>query len=274
MNPSVSAYIFKRWRSPGSAQGQGGKGAGFRGLALLLLLSATLAYAERPPLDIVVFGASGQAGSSIVNESIRRGHKVTAVTRDASRVVGGRINFSVVEGNLLEPESVADIVAGRDIVILSVRGSAPGSKDPAQTVHRLGVENVVDALRQAEPPVARLLIVGGAGSLEVRPGVTYADSIPWLFKLFLPPSLRREIEGHRLTLDYLDSVQDIDWTYVSPAKKFYQGQRTGEYQLGVGEILYDQRGRSAISMQDYAVALLDLAEQGGHVRQHLAVASP
>ena len=113
--------------------------------------------------------------------------------------------------------------------------------------------------------------MGGAGSLQVRPGVTYAESVPRLFYLFVPRALRQEIAGHRLALEFLANVDDVHWTYVSPPRKLNPGPRSGHYRLGGATMIYDSDGKSRISMKDFAVAMLDLAEQGGHYRAHLSV---
>lgn len=240
----------------------------------LCFAAAALADGLEQPLDILVYGASGDVGSRLVNEALRRNHPVTAVTRDASRVRGNRRNLTVVEGDLLDPGSVRQLIAGRDVVLLAVRGAAGGSRDPAQTVHALGVRRLVEAARTLPAPRPKLLIVGGAGSLEVRPGVTYADSVPRIFYFFVSRDLKQEIAGHRIALDYLATVDDVDWTYVSPPKKLEPSRRTGTYRLGDDSMPYDANGRSRISMPDLAVAMIDLAEQGGHSREHLSVVEP
>lgn len=196
---------------------------------------------------------------------------MTAVSRDVSRIVGGRRNLEVVEGNLLDAASVRELTAGRDVVLVSVRGTAGGSKDPADTVHLLGIRRIVEALRATGNTRTRVLIVGGAGSLEVRPGVTYAESIPRIFYWFVPGELKREIAGHRMALEFLATVDDVHWTYVSPPKRFKPGRRSGRYRLGGIELPVDGDGRSRISMEDFAVAMLDLAEAGGHRHEHLSV---
>jgi putative NADH-flavin reductase len=240
---------------------------------LLFLLAATVLRADGldNPLEILVFGASGDVGSRLVNEALRRNEHVSAVTRDRSRIAGGRHNLQVVEGDLLDPASVAQLLPGKDVVLLAVRGAAEGSSDPARTIHLLGIRQLVEALRGMPGKRPRLLIVGGAGSLEVKPGVTYADSVPRIFYFFVSRELKQEVAGHRLALEYLATVDDVDWTYVSPPKKLEQGLRTGEYQLGGEQMIFDAKGKSRITIPDFAVAILDLAESGGHEHEHLSV---
>jgi putative NADH-flavin reductase len=244
-----------------------------RATALLLLWLAATAGADglTDPLEILIFGASGDVGTALLNEALRRNHPVSAVTRDLSRITGGRRNLTVVQGDLLDAASVRELLPGKDVVFLSVRGAAGGSRDPAQTIHVLGIRELIGAIRALPSDRPRLLIVGGAGSLEVRPGVTYAESVPRFFYLFVSRDLKQEIAGHRIALDFLDGVGDVDWTYVSPPKKLVYARRTGQYRLGDARLPYDEEGRSRISRNDFAVAMLDLAEQGGHVREHLSV---
>ena len=114
-----------------------------------------------------------------------------------------------------------------------------------------------------------MIHVGGSGSLEVEPGVLYADKIP---KLFLPKSLELEIEGQVLALEYLRTVTDIDWSYATPEKNFTNAKRTGVFRVGGDALLEDQRGKSRISRADFAVALIDEAEKAEHSRQRFSVA--
>ena len=240
---------------------------------LVLLFAAAVLHADglEHPLEILVYGASGDVGSRLVNEALRRNHHVSAVTRDTSRVSGGRRNLTVVQGDLLDASSVATLLRGKDVVLLAVRGAVGDSADAEQTIHVLGIRQLVEALRAMPADRPHLLIVGGAGSLEVKPGVTYADSVPRLFYFFVSRKLKQEIAGHKLALQFLATVEDVDWTYVSPPKKLVQGMRTGGYRLGGEQMIFDADGKSRITMPDFAVAMLDLAEAGGHEREHLSV---
>jgi putative NADH-flavin reductase len=223
-------------------------------------------------LKLIVYGASGRVGSRVIDEALNRGHRVIAVSRDPARVTRKHENLSAVQGNVLDPESVAALVNGQDVVVVSVRGSIDKSKDPEKTVHRVAAEVVVGVLRDMGESAPRLIFVGGAGSLEVKPGVLYADSIPWLMRMTMPHSLRQEIDGHVLTLEYLRSVNDVRWTYISPARKFGPGERTGVYRIGGDQMLEDEKGRSKISMEDFSVALIDEAENSQFVGKRFSVA--
>ena len=223
-------------------------------------------------LKIIVYGATGRVGSRIVNEALTRGHQVTAVSRNIARVKQQHEKLSAVQGDILDPESVADLVTGHDVIVVSVRGSSDKSKDPQKTTHRVAAELLVGVLRDMGDRAPRLIYVGGAGSLEVAPGVVYADRIPILMRMMMPRSLRREIKGQQLTLAYLRTVEDIRWTFLSPAKKLKPGKRTGIYRIGGDQMLTDENGKSTISMEDFAVALIDEAENSRHIGTRFSVA--
>ncbi len=217
---------------------------------------------------ILVYGATGRVGSRVVNEALDRGHTVTGVSRDPSQIKQQHASLSAAKGDILDRESVAELLTGQDVVVVSVRGSVDKSKDPEKTVHRMAAEILVGVLRGKGDSAPRLIFVGGAGSLQIEPGVLYAEGLPKL----MPGFIRQEIQGHLLTLEYLRTVDDVRWTYISPAKKFKPGKRTGIYRIGGDEMLLDKKGKSKISMEDFAVALIDEVENSAHVRERFSVA--
>lgn len=220
-------------------------------------------------LKILVYGATGKIGRHVVDEALNRGHLVTAVSRDPSRITQIHDNLSAVQGDILDPESIASLVVDQDVVIVSVRGIVGKSRDPNNAIQRIAVEKVVNVLRDIGDDAPRLIHVGGSGSLEVEPGVLYADKI---LKVFLPKNLKMEIAGQVLALEYLRTVTDVGWSYATPAKNFTNGKRTGTFRIGGNQLLEDSRGKSRISRADFAVALIDEAENAEHVRQRFSVA--
>lgn len=220
-------------------------------------------------LKILVYGATGKIGRHVVDEALNRGHLVTAVSRDPSRITQIHDNLSAVQGDILDPESIASLVVDQDVVIVSVRGIVGKSRDPNNAIQRIAVEKVVNVLRDIGDDAPRLIHVGGSGSLEVEPGVLYADKI---LKVFLPKNLKMEIAGQVLALEYLRTVSDVGWSYATPAKNFTNGKRTGTFRIGGNQLLEDSRGKSRISRADFAVALIDEAENAEHVRQRFSVA--
>jgi len=153
-------------------------------------------------------------------------------------------------------------------VIISVRGVVGRSKDPNDAVPLIAVKNVVDALRDLGENAARLIHVGGSGSLIVKPGIVYADTLPMIF---VPRKLQTEIEGQVIALEYLREVSDVDWTYATPAKNFTNGKRTGVFRIGGDQLIESKSGRSRISRADFAVALIDEVENAQFIRQRFSV---
>lgn len=241
-------------------------------LFLVLLGSALTVHGQdetTTQLRILVYGATGKVGSLVVEEALQRGHLVTAVSRDPSRIEMQHENLSAVAGDLLDLQSVELLVEDKDIIIVSVRGMIGKDKKPENTLQYIATGNVVGQLRVIGDGAARLIHVGGSGSLEVEPGVLYADKIP---RVFLPKSLELEIQGQILTLEFLRTINDVDWSYATPAKNFTNGERTGEFRIGGDELMEDERGKSRISRADFAVALIDEAENGEHVQKRFSVA--
>ena len=239
---------------------------------LLLMFAFTAAFSAEEGTDqlqILVYGATGKIGTHVVEEALQRGHLVTAVSRDPSRIEKQHDNLSVVEGDLLDLQSIELLVEDKDIIIVSVRGMIGKDKKPENTLQYIATRNIVGQLRGVGGGAARLIHVGGSGSLEVEPGVLYADKIP---RVFLPKSLEHEIQGQILALEFLRTVNDIDWSYATPAKNFTNGERTGEFRIGGDVLMEDDRGKSRISRADFAVALIDEAEKADHVQQRFSVA--
>ena len=234
---------------------------------LVLLLSAVGASAAEP-LDIVVYGATGEVGSHVVNEALDRGHRVIAVSRNPASVEMRHANLSVAGGDLLDRASVAKTVAGTDVVILSVRGVIGDSGSPESALQFIAAETLVDVLfRMDDAP--RLLHVGGSGSLEVEPGVLFAQKLP---KILLPKNLEIEILGQILALEFYRKVDDVTWTYLTPPINLTNGPRTGVFRIGEDRALEDSRGRTRVSRADFAVALIDEAERAQHPRQRISIA--
>ena len=239
-----------------------------------LLLAAALASgspssAAAESLNILVFGATGGVGTHIVDEALARGHRVTAVSRDPSSIATQHDNLDVAQGDLLDPSSIDRLLPGQDVVVSSVRGVVGDKADPANALQLLSARNIVAALQRLGPGAPQFIHVGGAGSLEVEPGVLYAQKLP---KIMLPKALESEIIGQIWTLDFLRGIDDVRWTYATPPKNLTNGERTGSYRIGGDVMLEDARGRSRVSRADFAVAVIDEAERGAHVNARFSVA--
>jgi uncharacterized protein len=202
---------------------------------------------------LAVIGASGRIGSRIVAEATGRGHEVTAVVRDPSRLDERRDR--VVTADVFDPAAVAAAVAGADVVV-NAAGHAAQLDDV--DFYARAARSVVAALRTLEP-APRLIAVGGFGSLRDRTGRQYAD------RPGMPALAASEIVGQRDALTFYRGVHDLRWTYVSPPPGGVPpGERTGTYQLAVDTIGDREEKSTAISMEDYAVAILDEAERVEH----------
>ncbi|MDJ0710752.1 MAG: NAD(P)H-binding protein [Woeseiaceae bacterium] len=236
--------------------------------ACALVSASSLALAD-DGLDIVVYGATGKVGTHVVQEALERGHNVTAVSRRPAQITAQHVNLSAVKGDLLDETSVADIVTGADVVIVSVRGVIGNSDKPESALQYMAAEMLVDVLHKLGPDAPRLLHVGGSGTLEVEPGVTFAAKLP---TILLPRGLEIEILGQMLALEFLGKVDDVNWTYVTPPKNFTNGPRTAEFRIGGAVALKDGRGRTRLSRADFAVALIDEAERAAYPRQRISVA--
>ena len=206
-------------------------------------------------MKIVLIGATGFIGSGILLESLQRGHAVTAIVRNTGDLPG-RPGLTSVQGDAANPDRLAQLLAGHDIVISAFN---PG-KDATGT----GAKSIIDAAKRAGVP--RLLVVGGAGTLEVAPGQRLVDQ----------PNFPQEWKkGALRTADVLDQLRaepELDWVFVSPAAVIAPGKRTGKYRIGGDQLLMDSNGESRISIADYAVAMLDEAEKPQHTRARIAVA--
>ena len=204
----------------------------------------------KTPLKIALIGVSGNVGKRIAEEALNRGHQVTGIARNIDDVAA-RNNLSLKLGDISDPEALAGMLKGNDLVVSSVKTT---DFDPGQLITAVRLSGI-----------KRWLVVGGAGSLEVSPGVTALDS----GKLpdFVVPAAR----GAQNLLNILRPVQDLDWTVLSPAFEFTAGKRTGKFRLGKDEIIIDQNGKSAISFEDYAVALLDEIEEPRHLKERFSI---
>jgi len=215
-------------------------------------------------MKLVLFGANGSAGSCIAQEALSRGHQVSAVVRDSSRFTMRHERLTVVVGNVCDPMSVAEIVKGHDAVISAAGPGAAIANDPTQAPMVVQAAHaLIEGLKQAG--VCRLIVVGGAGSLEVAPGVQLVDT-PNFPEQYRPASL-----AHRESLKVFQQ-SDLDWTFFSPAAEFESDERRGVFQIGGNQLLMDAAGRSRISVQDFAIALLDEVENPQFTHRQMTAA--
>jgi len=210
-------------------------------------------------MKIVLFGATGNIGEVILDEALSRGHAVTAVVRDPSRLTASHASLTVVQGDVAHPASFAAALPGQDAAIASLNDHANPANVPKQA------KALIDALSAAR--VHRFAWVGGAGGLETAPGVRVIDDPH--FPAEWKPAANAQIDAFNV---FRDSQADIDWTYVSPAAVIAPGERTGSFRTGSEQLLVDNEGNSKISIADFAIGLLDRIEKGDAARKRVTFA--
>lgn len=209
-------------------------------------------------MKIAIIGATGTVGQRILQEALVRGHQVTAVVRDPSRITRQDENLRVIAGDILDSASIAQAVAGCDAVI-SAYGPPPGAENTVETAAQMLVGGVKAG------GVSRLVVVGGAGSLEVAPGVQLVDTPEF------PEAWKAVALAHRATINVY-RASDLAWTYFSPAAMFQPGERTGKFRIGTTQLVVDEKGESRISTEDYAIAMVDEVENPQFIRRQFTVA--
>lgn len=214
---------------------------------------------------IALFGATGHIGSRILREALSRGHEVVAVVRDPGKLerTDQGTRLTVRTGDVLSPESVAEAAGAADVVVSAVGGGdGPGHLATIEPA----AESLVAGLRTLGDRAPRLIAVGGAGSLRTPGGgqVWGADG--------LPEGVLQIMHAHGDALEFYRGVEDIRWTNISPAATIEPGIRTGTYRTALDDLVVDDEGNSRISMEDYAVAVLDEVENPRHVRERFTVA--
>jgi len=200
-------------------------------------------------MKVALIGATGNAGSRILAELSRRGHEVTAIVRNPEKVPV-QPNVIATKGEVSDQGRLSELLAGHDVAVSAVHFT---QSDP----HKL-----IEAARGSG--VKRYLVVGGAGSLEVAPGVRLVDTPDF------PSAYKAEAMAGAIFLDLLRQERDLDWTFISPSAMFVPGGRTGRFRLGKDQLLSNEQG-SSISFEDYAIALVDEVEKPAHSRQRFTV---
>jgi len=200
-------------------------------------------------MKIALIGATGNAGSRILAELSRRGHAVTAIARNIEKIpaLPGAVPVKADAGDV---KALATALKGHDAVISSVHFTA---SDPLK---------LIAAVKESGVP--RYLVVGGAGSLLVAPGVRLIDTPEF------PALYKAEAAGGGAFLELLRKETALDWTFLSPSAMFVPGERTGKFRLGGDELLSNANG-SSISFEDYAIALADEIEKPAHSRRRFTV---
>jgi uncharacterized protein len=201
-------------------------------------------------MKIAVAGASGRAGSEITKELSRRGHTVTAIARNPEKIAS-LPNVTPTKGDVLDQAGLTKLWAGHDVAISSIHFLA---SDPGKLIGAAKASGV-----------GRYLVVGGAGSLEVAPGVKLVTTPGF------PAQYKAEAEAGAAFLDLLRQEKELNWTFISPPALFVEGERTGKFRLGTDQLLTAADGKSWITFADYATALAHEIERPSHLRQRFTV---
>ena len=207
-------------------------------------------------MKVALYGSTGKAGSRILKELISRGHRVTAIARDLAKLEG-IVGITSKKDDLSDVNRTTEAIRGVDAVI-SAYGPPQDKTDEIVEV----TQRQVEAVKRAGTP--RLLVVGGAGGLNVAPGVTLLESG------YLPDAYKPIAKSHVRALKVLEA-SDIDWTYLAPAAYFGPGERTGKFRVGKDELIANEKQESRISMEDYAIALVNELEKPAHRKQRFSV---
>lgn len=221
-------------------------------------------------MQIGVIGATGTFGSRVVSEALSRGHHVTAFSRDASQIQDSRQNITWKSADATDASSIAAVLPGLDVLI---SGFHPGNtgKDPAGAIARAIADpgiyaKVATALLTAlnRHPRIRLIVIGGAASLEAQPGTVFITDLPEIINQALdqwglPREYAAAMRGHWEAQNVYRTSNRL-WTYFSPALETEPGERTGRFRIGGDQPVTDANGRSHLSTEDAAVAVIDEAE--------------
>ena len=211
-------------------------------------------------MKIALMGATGFVGSAIFKEALDRGHEVTAVARHPE-TLQPHPKLHAHKADMYNVEDLSPVLAGHEAVVSAF---SPEKTDPdIREKHVQGIRTLMAAMKRAG--VKRLLVVGGAGSLEVKPGV----------RLLEAPGFPEQWKGTALaTADVVQLLRhehDLEWTCLSPSALLQPGTRTGTFRLGSDQLLANANGESLISIEDYAMAMMDEVEKPQHVRQRFTV---
>ena len=211
-------------------------------------------------MKVALIGATGYVGSRMMIEALQRGHEVTAITRHPERLPAVPQLYPAC-GDVFEQDAIATLVAGHDAVIDAFH---PGWGMPDSGERQLaGEQAIIAAVKQAG--VARLLLVGSAGTLEIAPHLDLLDTAEF------PQEMKATARASRVVLRQLRSEVELQWTVLTPPAILDPGQRTGSFRLDDDQLITDEYGLSKISLEDYAVAMVDELENPQHAGQRFTI---
>jgi putative NADH-flavin reductase len=210
-------------------------------------------------MRVALIGASGYVGRPILEEALARGHRVTALVTQPSKLEQVQ-HLELRRVDALDTDALSAELRGHDALISAFSGHA---HEDVFGYYVRGIRSIIEAAKRAEVP--RLLVVGGAASLEVQPGVELIETPGF------PTQWLATAKAAREALKILRAEPALNWTMLSPSAHLEPGPRTGKFRLGENTLLKDANGNSHISLADYAVAMIDELETPRHVRQRFTV---
>lgn len=215
-------------------------------------------------MNIAIIGATGFVGSALVTEALQRGHQVTAIARDTSKIAQ-QDGLTTKTADATKEDQFSAAAKGADVVISAYNA---GWTNPDLYQDFLAGSKAVQAAVKASG-IKRFIVIGGAGSLYITPGLQLVDTPEF------PPEYKPGATAARDYLNILKEEQELDWTFFSPAIEMHQGistGRTGQYRTALENPVFDTNNRSILSVQDLAVAVIDEAEQNNHIRERFTAA--
>lgn len=212
-------------------------------------------------MKIALIGATGFVGTALLDEALRRGHAVTGLVRDTSKLPANTA-LTALKTDVYDLTQLTTALRGHDAVISAFNA---GWTNPNIYADHVRGSKAIQASAKAAG-VARLLVIGGAGSLEVAPGVQLVDTPNF------PAAYKEGALGARDALQLLREDQELQWTFLSPPVGLAPGERTGKYRVGSDQVLMDGDTPAGISVADLAVAVLDEIERPQFLRRRFTVA--
>jgi uncharacterized protein len=213
-------------------------------------------------MNIAIVGATGFVGSKLLDEAVRRGHQVAAITRSPQKLPPNP-NVDPIQADVNDVNALSTYFRGKEAVIHSYAPARELSVQERIDLQDKATQTILTALKAAG--VKRLLAVGGAGSLYVAPGIRNMDQPDF------PAAFEGGVKSTLLIKEILMKEPEVEWTYLCPSHMLVPGERTGKFRLGLDDLLVGPDGESKISVEDYAVAMIDELEQPRHTHRRFTV---
>lgn len=212
-------------------------------------------------MKISIIGATGFVGRALVAEALLRHHQVTAISRHSNQL-SQHAHLITAAGDITDIPWLTSRLKGQDVVISAFNGGWQNPNLYQDTV--AGNLAILHAVQKSM--VKRFIVVGGAGSLKTTAGIDLIDSPDF------PAEIKPGAQAMREFKNQLQSIDSLDWTYVSPAAMLEEGERTETFRLGGNQLLMNGNTPAKISVEDFAVAILDEVNNSQFIRQQFTVA--